>query len=258
MKRILKKAFNLVFPDKTKISIARKFQSQLPDELNDRSMFFYLTKLRDNGYKPDFVFDIGAYQGEWTSRTKKIFPGAAFLMIEAQRDKEKFMQKVVSENKDVRYEMVLVGKEHKADVVFYEMETGSSVYKENSEISGEVKHYEMKTLDDISGGYNITGEIFIKIDVQGAEKDVLEGASQLLQRTNFILLEASLLEFNKDAPLVGDIVSYLLQKGFVLYDVCDQRRNPGDEILFQLDLLFTKRNSPYRNHLNENRLKDLS
>ena len=86
--------------------------------------------------------------------------------------------------------------------------------------------------------------------MQGAEIDVLEGATATLQKTDFVLLEASLLNYNQGAPLIADLIAWLDKKDFVLFDICDQQRRNNNTTLVQADLLFSKRNSTVRKKVN--------
>lgn len=145
--------------------------------------------------------------------------------------------------------MELLGDSIKKGVMFFEMETGSSIYQEQTPWDRAVKYCDMNTLDSIVQEYNFTGEFFIKLDVQGAEIDVLKGGRYALEKTNFILLEASLLNYNDGAPLIADVIDFLNKNDFVLFDICELKRKP-DFTLFQVDLIFSRRNSIIREKVN--------
>ena len=59
----------------------------------------------------------------------------------------------------------------------------------------------------------------LKLDVQGAELDVLRGAARTLCGIEVIIIELSLLEYNKGAPLIGDVMARLADLGFNLFDM---------------------------------------
>ena len=245
MVSVIKKAFKYIYnnwlSDKQQVTLFKYTGQQ---------MFTHINYLKELGYNPDVIVDIGAYKGKWTAFVKKIFPSSAFLMIEPQKNKEEDLKKVAGAFTNVHYKMILTGKENNDSVSFYEMETGSSIYQEQTNTSREVKHYQMKTLDTVLQEYNFAGNYFIKLDVQGAEIDVLEGASATLQKTDFVLLEASLLNYNQGAPLIADLIAWLDKKDFVLFDICDQQRRNNNTTLVQADLLFSKRNSTVRKKVN--------
>jgi hypothetical protein len=96
----------------------------------------------------------------------------------------------------------------------------------------------MTTLDAVMAAHAPTGEVFLKLDVQGAELDILKGAPRTLERTSTVLLEASIVEYNLGAPRIADVISFMRDRGFVLFDVWDLRRIGS--VLAQVDLLFTR------------------
>jgi FkbM family methyltransferase len=241
IKSIVKKCYYTFLPRQLKIFLFRHVKSQ--------QIYAHLNDLKKLGYNPVNIIDVGAYEGEWTYSASLVFNNAKFLMVEPQENKEAVLKAVAAKNKQVTYAKALVGKENNAEQVFYEMETGSSIYAEQTNAQRVLKKYKMQTLDELVVQYDITGEVFLKLDVQGAELDVLAGAEKILQQTNFILLESSLLNYNANAPLFSEIIAYLDKKDFVLFDICDQRRMAG-HTLFQVDLIFTRSNSAIRNSVN--------
>jgi FkbM family methyltransferase len=208
-----------------------------------------MNNLKKLGYRPDVIIDVGAYQGAWTVQANEIFKNSKYLMIEAQASKEKYLKELVDVNINIDYKICLLGKEYNPKQVFYELETGSSVYYEQTDFKRNIVHYEMNTLDAVVNEKKLEGEFFIKLDVQGAEIDILEGAKDTLGKTNFILLETSLLNYNLGAPLIADIIEYLNEKQFVLFDICDQLRK-DDGVLFQVDLIFSRKDSSIRKEVN--------
>jgi FkbM family methyltransferase len=58
---------------------------------------------------------------------------------------------------------------------------------------------------------------FMKLDIQGAERDALANATRLLERTMFVHTEVSLAPLYRDAPMVGEIDTLLRANGFVVH-----------------------------------------
>jgi protein O-GlcNAc transferase len=70
---------------------------------------------------------------------------------------------------------------------------------------------ETRRLDDLA---EIADIDFLKIDVQGAELDVLSGAERLLRQTVLIQIEVEFVEMYEGQPLFADIDRHLRQRGF--------------------------------------------
>ena len=200
-------------------------------------------RLKSKGFKPAFMIDVGAYQGEWTRLARRVFPDVPALMIEAQAAKRTFLDKVCADLPDVRYEQALLGRTGGQKVHFFEMETGSSMFPENSNVARLEKELTTTTLDDLAG--RIPAPALLKIDVQGAELEVLEGAKATLASCEVVQLEVALLPYNEGAPTLLEVLNYMAERDFVPFDVSGMSRPNGID-LAQLDLLFTRTASPLR------------
>lgn len=57
----------------------------------------------------------------------------------------------------------------------------------------------------------------LKIDVQGAEKDVIKSGSNKLAKCGAIILETRYLRLYRDEPMIGDMDKFLRKQGFILH-----------------------------------------
>jgi FkbM family methyltransferase len=82
-----------------------------------------------------------------------------------------------------------------------------------AEVTQVVKSYPVETvrLDDVP---EVDGIDYLKLDVQGAELMVLQGAEQALADVLAIHTEVEFLPLYKEQPLFADIDSFLRNKGF--------------------------------------------
>ena len=60
---------------------------------------------------------------------------------------------------------------------------------------------------------------FLKIDIQGAEKLALTGATETLKSVQVILAETSNVEYNKGAPSTVEMLSFFDSIGFQIFDI---------------------------------------
>jgi FkbM family methyltransferase len=202
-----------------------------------------LRRLQRASFSPDVIVDVGANRGEWTKMAMSLFPASRFVMVEAQPEMERELSCLTAlAPSRISHVITLVGSEHRASVEFFLADTGSSIYSENTAFPRRKITLPMVTLDALLVGPAAEGRCFLKLDVQGAELDVLAGANATLARTEIILTEASLVEYNLGAPRVADVVSRLHQLDFLLFDIWDLRRI--GPVLAQVDLVFVRRGSP--------------
>jgi len=100
-------------------------------------------------------------------------------------------------------------------------------------------------LDDIvahwRGGVQNT---FLKIDVQGAELEVLAGGLQVLAGCSLVQLELAMLAYNEGAPLLPRVVDWMAEHGWMPTEISGFSR-PRDRLV-QVDMLFAPKDSALR------------
>jgi FkbM family methyltransferase len=200
-------------------------------------------RLQAKGYRPAALIDVGAYEGNWTRLARRVFPEAASLMIEPQASKAKLLERVASELPNTQFVAALLAEAAGREVVFYEMETGSSMLPENSDVTRREVHLKTRTLDEIAVG--LPQPIFLKIDAQGAELQILAGGQQTIPRCDVIQLEVALQAYNAGAPDFQETVTTMKRHGFVPYDFSGFSRPNGVDLV-QTDIVFVREDSPLR------------
>jgi FkbM family methyltransferase len=189
---------------------------------------------------PKRVIDIGAHVGEFTKTIQGKFPTCKIMMVEANPNCESYLRLLGKP-----YDMVGLYDKEGYETLYLEkinpIPTGASIYKENTIWYGEGKYETIKiptsTLD-IKNYFNGETIDLIKIDTQGSELDILNGGQKTLERTEFVLIEVSLVEYNSDAPMIDKVVDKMIECGFYIIDIVEYHINNG--LIFQLDVLFKK------------------
>ena len=201
-------------------------------------------RLLSKGWRPTGIIDVGAYHGAWTRMVRRIFPDVPVLMVEAQRRKAERLEALCSELGDVSFTSAVLGSEGGKEVTFFEMETGSSYFPERSNAPRTATTYVTRTLDEVARSLG-DGPLFLKIDVQGAELEVLAGGPETLVRCEVVQLEVPVVTYNEGAPSLLDVIRYMDERNFVPADVSGFSRPNGVDLV-QMDLLFLQRTSSLR------------
>jgi FkbM family methyltransferase len=101
----------------------------------------------------------------------------------------------------------------------------------------------IRRLDDVLSPSDLTRRIFLKLDVQGYESQVLAGATRLLTHTAAAQLEMSLLPLYEGEVLMPEICSRMTDNGFDLWDLEPSFRDLDAGRLLQVDGIFTRRSN---------------
>jgi FkbM family methyltransferase len=205
------------------------------------SMQHGLAAMAGRGFDPATVIDVGAYEGNWSRLARRVWPDCALVMVEANRVKKVALQRVASEL-GATLHCELLGADEGCEVAFHVMESGSSVFAECSPIGRDTEARRLRRLDGLLG--ELLAPVFLKIDAQGYELQILEGAAHTLAQAEVVLLEVALIEINEGAPLLHDVVGFMKSRGFVAYDIVEFHRRPLDRALCQVDIVFVREASP--------------
>jgi FkbM family methyltransferase len=201
------------------------------------SHFGFLNNLSTNKTIFGTVIDIGAYKGEFTESFLRFFPNSLPILIEAQTSK--------IENLKSKYSLVfneVLSDVSGKSVTFYNFETGSSYFPEKNVENPGLKESRLTiSFDDLiqRNSLEIKEPVFLKIDTQGSELEILRGASNLLNKTSYILIELSLIEYNLGAPTFFEMIEFLNSLNFKLFDIIFIHRDKKGYAI-QIDAVFKK------------------
>lgn len=80
------------------------------------------------------------------------------------------------------------------------------------------------TLDRACVDFGLGAPDYLKIDVEGAEHDILANGTEALAGCSAVMVETSFLEQRRGQPRTHEVVSLMLEQGFVLADIRDIHR----------------------------------
>jgi FkbM family methyltransferase len=168
------------------------------------------------------VFDIGAHIGLVTLPMSQVVAGEVYAFEPATANRN-HLQHHLRYNKitNVKVQSFLVGIDTHSKVEFFEQPqaTGmnSRVLKKNHHLYEKVERDQV-SLDDFCLRENITPDV-IKIDVEGAEYDVLVGAEQTLKNNApVIYLSIHPKELSLMGQSVDKVINYLSGLNYFSYD----------------------------------------
>lgn len=203
-----------------------------------------LRQISEAGFAPATVIDVGAAVGLFTRTCHAVFPRANYLLIEPLEEYLPSLMKVSRDIPRTRFELAAAtASEGSTTFNVHPDLLGSSLYhetEEGSDVNGTPRQVHTIRLDQWVEKQGGMSPYLIKIDVQGAELDVLEGGQAILANTAVAILEVSLFRFFQRGPVFHDVLEYMKARGFVPYDFLGLQYRPIDDALSQVDVVFVK------------------
>jgi FkbM family methyltransferase len=185
--------------------------------------------LKNVGVEPGVIYDIGACVGQWTKLARTSWPSSKYVLFEAY-EPAAFLY-----SGEERFIGVLGSRDNEI-VKFYQSDeaiTGNSRYKErNDDFFPESSYVERSTrsLDSVVESYGFPYPDLVKIDVQGAELDVLRGAAKTIEGAKTLIVEMQGIHYNEGAPLVSETRPIIEDMGWKLFGVYDDNGIDADYV----------------------------
>jgi len=191
-----------------------------------------IQRILKTNVKLDVIYDIGAHKGRWTKWHKKILKNKRFILFEANEIHRKKLEKISSE-----VFIQVLSDENKQLKFFRKGGTGDSIYLENTDhYRDSFELVSAKSIDTLIIEKNLPLPDFIKLDVQGAELDILKGAKTAISSCNVILMECPIVQYNLGAPKFEEYLNFTKEIDFLPIKIFEQHIDRG--LLIQIDILF--------------------
>jgi hypothetical protein len=98
----------------------------------------------------------------------------------------------------------------------------------------------MSTLDEQLASTVLQGSVLLKLDVQGYEAQVLEGAANTLARVDYVLLESSFRPLYDGENTFLELLRMLATRGFEFSHPLGWLEDPHTDEILQMDALFIR------------------
>lgn len=200
------------------------------------------------------IFDVGANIGNVTLAAARSFPKAHIYSFEPVSSTYKKLCENVSKYKDrvntynygffnvsIRLD-IHISSFHGASSVLDQSRIYKKVHPHIKEIG--IENIELHTIDSFMSNKNIDKIDIMKIDVEGVEKEVIEGGRETFKnKVDNVFLELSFLRRNRESAYWVEICKLLYDLGFILINIYDVARymENGREYVAQIDVFFAKK-----------------
>lgn len=203
--------------------------------------------LRSYGLQPDVLIDVGVARGTaWLYRS---FPAAKVVLIDPQPDCAAFVRERHADLEFDFFAAALGPAKGTASLNIPQKKTGpgiamASIHRRTDELGAkfphsEVREVDVRPLDEIAADY--PGRVGLKIDTEGFEYEVLQGASETLKRCDFVILELSLTPRFDGVARPSDSMGLMAAAGLDLRDILSMASGVDETAKPRhVDALFTR------------------
>jgi FkbM family methyltransferase len=194
------------------------------------------------GFSPKHIVDVGANHGNWTRTCLQYFPDAHYTLLEPQKELIIHIQDLLAAGRRIRW--INAGASDKSGTLpfFISQRDDSSNFVEAAEESSRTIPVQVVSLDDLLMQYKLPVPELVKIDAEGFDLKVMQGARTLLGKTDVFLMEASVVCPYENS--VAAAVQYMVEHGYRLIDITEINRSPKDNVLWLTELAFLRNGSP--------------
>lgn len=199
----------------------------------------------------DLVLDVGANQGQFASGLRRVGYQGRILSFEPLREAHQLLEGAARSDSlwTVMPRCAVGGEVGSVTMNVSENSYSSSVLPmhDNLKVAAPAARFvaqetvSMVTMDELAAPYIKTnGRCLLKIDTQGFEWEVLNGASETMKNVAAICIETSLVPLYEGQRLWLDYINRLLAEGFVVWNVHSEFVSPSDGRLLQADIIFVR------------------
>jgi FkbM family methyltransferase len=185
------------------------------------------------------VIDVGASDGRWTQMAKPFFPNAHYHLIEAQEPHLPHLAAFAEQDEKITFVHAAAGA--KSGTLYFD--TGNlfgglastQPFKDNNQ---EVRSV---TIDEEVAIHQLQPPFLIKLDTNGYELPILEGAKETLKNTEYLVVEVYNFHVSDGSLLFYDFCKHMEELGFRPIEAVDFLSRQLDGSFWQMDLHFMRK-----------------
>lgn len=165
------------------------------------------------------VFDIGANIGKKARQYRKLFPEATLYCFEPVPDTHQQLQQWASRQSGVHtFNLALGSRSGAAQIHWNQKHSGGSTLlspesrRQDEYVRTPVR---IETLDRMARHLDVRDQVFVKIDVEGYDLEVIRGGMKLLSHAAAVMIEIALPDGPTELPTFPQFMQVMTELGFL-------------------------------------------
>jgi FkbM family methyltransferase len=175
--------------------------------------------LREREFGPVTVIDVGAADG--THDLYAAFPSAYHVLIEPLEEFERPLDQVLERFEGERLATAVGSVRGSAQINVDPSLLMSSLLPKTSARPGQAREVPVTTLDALLAEKAWSPPFGLKIDTEGFEHHVVNGATLLLEQTQFVIAEVSVSKRFEHSYSAGQLIELMRSREFEVADILD-------------------------------------
>jgi FkbM family methyltransferase len=227
-------------------SFLRKFGLRLSrlDDIARRSygLNVFFTILKQNRFSPRHIIDVGANHSNWTRECLRYFPDAQYTLLEPQDNLKTLNYDLIAAGHKITW--VNAGASDTSGTLPFHISDRdhSSTFVDVEGDPSKTVNVDVISLDDLLVRYELPVPELVKIDAEGFDLRVLQGAKTLLGKTDIFLIEAVVVaQYENPIALT---MQRMTEYGYHMIDITGIERSPRHGVLWLVELAFLRDGSP--------------
>lgn len=188
--------------------------------------------------KPATIIDVGASDGRWMDIARRFWPASSGLLIEADERHWQWLDQYAAAH---GYHTAHAMAGERPGVGHFAFSPTDPWGGQGSDAPrADTREIVCVSVGDEVKTRQLAGPYLLKLDTHGFERQVLNGAWQILDECCAIVVEAYTCVLQRGALTFWELCEFLGARGFSPTDIADVMRRPLDGRWWQMDMLFER------------------
>lgn len=199
----------------------------------------------------DILFDIGANTGQYSKKMRNLGFNKKIVSFEPLKEVFEILKRNASDDNYWSVYNYALGNEDTSGIINVSGKSDCSsilnMLPDHIESASGLEYIAqqeitIKKLDSVFNSFaSNSDKVMIKIDTQGFEKNVIDGALDSLNKIMIIQIEMSIVPMYENEMLYIEMIKYLEKKNFQLYSIENGHFNRKTGQLLQVDGIFVNK-----------------